>query len=286
MTTLFTVDGRTIEACLLGNGHTTVLFFHGFGSSAKAIPVKQDLFTQNDVQLLCFNRPGIGNSTLANHYTVHTIAANANALLEQQNISQCVVAGWSSGGLFAQAFAQAHPEKVSALHLLSSAIPFAMKEARNVVPGRWKTIQWMNRWFPFAAKELFRRISKEIQANPAHLMERSIPYMVAVDQEVARDSRYASLLQAATLEGFANRGRGVLHEAKAITKAVIDYHKITCPVHIWTGEQDTIWPPATAGYLLKQLPQSHLHIFRNSGHLLCLKEWEKIVAAFAAAPVC
>lgn len=281
----FTVNGRPVAARILGNGRTTVLFFHGFGSSAKAIPFDKDLLAQKDLQLLCLNRPGVGRSALQKNITFDSVAADANGILEQLTIHQCVVAGWSAGGLFAQAFAQNYPQKVFSLHLLSSAIPFGNKDARSALPRRWKRIALLNRYVPLAAKLVFRSVSKKAQKAPAQLMAESIKEMVAADKAVAGDERFSSLLQQAALEGFANNGSGVYQEAKALCKATVAYNRISCPVHIWTGEQDNIWPLATARYLHERLPQAELHIFRNSGHLLYLKEWEKITGAFAFQPV-
>lgn len=281
MTKRFVVDGRNIEAKLLGNGRTTVLFFHGFGSSAEAIPFDEALLAQHNLQLLCFNRPGMGGSDLRKRYIVEDTAADAQALLKESTIQQCVVAGWSAGGLFAQAFAQMYPENVLSLHLISSAIPVALNDAAKTLPRRWKSLVFLNRYFPLLAKMLFRNVSKKAQKNPGKLMQQSMDDMTPADKEVAGDKRFYPLLQQAAVEGFANKGQGVLLEAKALGKAKIAYSKITCPVHIWTGEQDAIWPLSTARFLHNQLPQAELHIFRNAGHLLYLKEWKKLVAAFA-----
>ena len=281
MTNTFTVGGRTIEVKMPGSGRTTVLFFHGFGSSAEAIPFDESLLVAHDLQLLCPNRPGVGRSAVQKKVTVESAAADAKEVLTQLNIQQCVVAGWSAGGLFAQAFAQAYPENVLSLHLISSALPFANKDARKALPGRWKTLAFLNRYFPFAAKVMFRSVSKKAQREPEQLMQQSLNNMVDADKTVAVDGRFSSLLQQAAAEGFANNGEGVFQEAKALNRARVDYVKITCPVHIWTGEQDNIWPLSTATYLHERLPQSALHIFRNSGHLLYLKEWERLVTAFA-----
>ena len=277
----FIVDDRRVDAKVLGNGRTTVLFFHGFGSSAEALPFDKSLLAKHDLQLLCLNRPGISRSTLQKNFTIDSIAADAKEILAQLNIRQCVVAGWSAGGLFAQAFAQNYPQHVLSLHLLSSAIPFGNKDARKVLPGRWKSIALLNRFFPLAAKLVFRSVSKKAQRAPEQLKAESIKEMVAADKAVAGDERFSFLLQQAALEGFANNGSGVYQEAKALCKATIDYNRISCPVHIWSGEQDNIWPLAIARYLHDCLPQSELHIFRNSGHLLYLKEWERIISAFA-----
>jgi pimeloyl-ACP methyl ester carboxylesterase len=105
--------------------------------------------------------------------------------------------------------------------------------------------------------------------------------MAPPDRVVAVGNRFYPLLQKAALEGFANNGEGVLAEAKAVSNACINYSRIRCPVHIWTGGQDNIWPVSTAEYLHRQLPQSQLHILRKGGHLHYLKEWERLVAAFA-----
>ena len=277
----FTINGRCVEAALLGRGHTTVLFFHGFGSSAAALPADERLLTANDLQILCVNRPGVGGSALLKHYTVDTVTADAKAVLEQLHIGQCVVAGWSAGGLFAQAFAQTYPGTVLSLHLISSALPFAKKDVGNALPGRWKSVRFINRYFPFLAKTGFRSVSTKAQKFPDGLMQQSLKEMVAADREVASDKRYYTLLLQAAVEGFAHEGKAVFAEANALSAAMIDYSRITGPVHIWTGKQDNIWPVATAQYLQDRLPQSQLHLFRHSGHLLYLREWEKIVTAFA-----
>ena len=165
--------------------------------------------------------------------------------------------------------------------VISSAIPFANKDTCKILPCRWKTIFFLNRYFPFAARAVFKSNSTKACKYPDGLLQQSITEMVAADKEVAQSKKYYPLLKQATVEGFAHEGKAVFAEAGALAQATIDYRRITCHTHIWTGGQDKVWPLKTAFYLHKQLADADLHICRFSGHLLYLKEWEKIVATFA-----
>jgi pimeloyl-ACP methyl ester carboxylesterase len=260
-----------------------VVFLHGFISSAAVVPGDEDVLREHNVQIICINRPGVGQSSLRKDFLVEDVAKDIYSVLQQMDIASCEVVGWSAGGVFAQCFAAMYPQQTRSLHLICSSVPFAQEDADKALNGRWNAIRLLDQWVPFVAKPMFRKTSKQLQENPDEIMQKVIKGLTDSDKWVASQQPAYTLLKEAACDGLANEGMGAYEEAKALGKAKMDFTKITCPVHIWAGDDDSILPLKTAEYLHQHIRGSQLYVLHHAGHFLHLKEWKQLVAAFAQA---
>lgn len=280
---LLTIEDRTIEVKLYGNGSRKVVFLHGFGSSAAAVPDDEDILRQHDVQLICPNRPGVGRSSVQKAFTVESVAHDLHMVLQHLQIDDCVIVGWSAGGVYAQCFAARYPQQTRALHLIGSSVPFAQDDADTALNARWTVVRLLDRWVPFITKPLFRKTSRKLHQAPDKVMSRLTKGLTESDKAVAMNEPGYTLLRNAACDGLAHDGMGAYEEARALGKANIDYSKLACPTHIWAGDDDSILPLKTSHYLCGHIPGSQLHIIHNAGYFLHIKEWRRLVAAFAQA---
>jgi pimeloyl-ACP methyl ester carboxylesterase len=132
-----------------GHGSKILLLFHGFGQDHKAfIPLAENLgdhFTTYTFDLYFH-----GQSTWENPDTPLTKQQWKKIMqqfLEEKGINTFALGGFSLGGKFALATAEAFPEKVSSLILIA--------------PDGIKTNFWYSlATYPFLLRKLFRRIIK------------------------------------------------------------------------------------------------------------------------------
>jgi pimeloyl-ACP methyl ester carboxylesterase len=112
----------TYEVCGQGN---PIVLIHGWLCSA-AFWEEFKVVTGWGYQLILPNLRGHGDSPTAKDVAIKTMAEDINLLLEHLNISKAIIIGHSMGGLTAQAFYHAHPDKVIALGLWNTGgkIPF------------------------------------------------------------------------------------------------------------------------------------------------------------------
>ncbi len=273
-------DERTLSYREYGDtNENTVLFFHGFGSSAGAIHPDPNILDANNIRFFAVNRPGYGASDLAANYSPEDFADTVNEFLMAKNIDKASIIGWSAGGLYSQIFAEKYPEKVSSLNLVSSAIPLNSKETRNILPSNWKMINSMNRYFPFLTKYFFKSLSKKLTKDLDAAIQESIKQMVEEDKKVANDPTMKPVIIRGAVESYHNRGLGVYADAPALCKNISTkaQHLLDTKVNIWQGSEDNVWTPATSEYLRQRYPASTYSFIEKEGHLLYLSHWNEIL---------
>lgn len=270
---------RRIETKIYGRGSRHILFYHGLGSSASAIPNNEEVLERNDCSLICFNRPGSSQLNNVKAYTAQDIAADSIRVLNQLGIGQCIVAGWSAGGIYAMEFARLYPKRTIALHLISSALPFKNEKTRSVLPKQWKKASFYNNYLPLLTKIMMQRMHSGIQKDVDKVLQQLIEEMSIADRKIATE--FIELIRNSTIEGYANKGNGVYCDVMSVSKASTDLTSIKAPVTIWQGAEDTIWTIDTARYLHHEIKGSKLFIIENAGHLFYLSHWEELVEAMS-----
>ncbi|MFT3947629.1 MAG: alpha/beta hydrolase [Agriterribacter sp.] len=116
-----------------------VVLIHGFGEDGN-IWKYQEAFLQNNFTLIIPDIPGSGKSdimdqgNIADASLIEVYAAIIKAIIDAENIENCVVIGHSMGGYIALAFAEKYPERLNSLGLFHStayADTEEKKEARR-----------------------------------------------------------------------------------------------------------------------------------------------------------
>ena len=113
-------DGHSLYVETVGNAHgTPMLFLHG-GPGSGCQPSHRELFDPNRCRAVLFDQRGAGRSTPAGerraNSTAHQIA-DIELIRQTLGIDRWVVIGGSWGATLALAYAEMHPERVSALIL-------------------------------------------------------------------------------------------------------------------------------------------------------------------------
>ncbi|NNG17004.1 MAG: alpha/beta fold hydrolase [Gemmatimonadales bacterium] len=121
---LISVDGRAVQACVSGDGPTTVVLAAGAGQASgtwsRVVPE-----LAGGARVITFDRPGFGGSEAGvSPRTPTRIARELRSVLEALGVEDPVVlVGHSMGGVHVLRYATLFPEDVAAIAILDSPPP-------------------------------------------------------------------------------------------------------------------------------------------------------------------
>jgi pimeloyl-ACP methyl ester carboxylesterase len=274
-------NNRKVSYKIFGNeNENTVVYFHGFGSSASTFPPDIDIFNKYHIRFIAINRSGYGESELSRKYSLEDVADDTDELLTSLGVKNVAVLGYSAGGLYSQVFADKYPNKVSSLNLVSSAIPLTRKTSKYL-PINWKIIRILNSYIPVLSKMFFQRFSKKLNKNLQATLQESIDQMVDADRKIALDPIMGEIITKGAIEAYHNQGIAVYYDAVALCGIYPEFAPYSTKVNIWQGGKDKVWTPATSQYLRSKYVNCTYTTFKEEGHLLYLSKWEEIIKAIS-----
>ena len=282
-------DGRRLGLTRYGNpAHPAVLFHHGFGSSSFDIPPCAALLDRLGMQILAPDRPGVGPSDLDSRMSFRSVAADAVFALDALGITGPVgVLGWSVGGLHALALAALYPQRVAALHLLSTTLPLSPPFQKHL-SRPWKLIRGILCRLPGVVRAVFAGLSRRWARDPDGTIDLFIRGMWRAEQVITGHPPVRALLRDAAARAFTHQGLGLYYESLAWCRP-LDFRlaDVRCPTLVWHGEADGVWGPDNIPYFTGCIPGAKLRLLPHAGHILYLPHWDDILTELredAAAP--
>jgi proline iminopeptidase len=274
-------DGHSLYWEMCGNPEgTPAAFLHG-GPGAGCSPDHRRLFDPERYNVLLFDQRGCGRSTphasLEANTTWHLVD-DIERLRQLAGADKWLVFGGSWGSTLALAYAEAHPERVSALILRgiftmrqSEVDWFYQKGASEIFPDRWEgflaPIPEEERGDLVAAYH--RRLTGEdpavrLQAAKAWSgWEGATITLLPDDSTLAVHTGDRFAVAIARIENHYMVHRGWMEEGQLIRDAA----KIRgIPGVIVQGRYDACTPPVTAWDLHRAWPEAELHIIPDAGH--------------------
>jgi len=239
-------DGARIHYEVHGAGEP-VLLIMGLGSNAygwaRTIP-----WLAERHQAIVFDNRGVGRSDVpAGAYTIAQMAADAAAVLDACGHATAHVVGASLGGMIAQRFALAYPEKLRSLMLICTT-PGSAHAAR-------------------ASDEVGRALV-EGGADPSTVYRRNAWFMYGEDTRVSHPERIE--------EDLVERGRIPTQPAgyfgqlqAAMAHDVWDgLPAITAPTLVIHGDADILVPTENGRLIASRIPGAELVLIPGAGHML------------------
>jgi len=175
--------------------------------------------------------------------TLRDYAERVKEALDELHIERAAIVGLSLGGMIAQAFALAYPDRLNALVL-------AHTSARTELPVRE---MWNRRL------EQFEQHGLEAQAAPT--LERWF-------------TRAFALASPMTLEWLARQIRSTSPSGYSAAVAAIQaldheerLREIAVPTLVVAGEDDSAVPPAAAAGIAERVPGARLLVLKDAAHL-------------------
>jgi poly(3-hydroxyalkanoate) depolymerase len=224
-----------------------ILLFNGIGGNFELL----DPFVAalGDVEVISFDLPGIGGSTLPPYpYRMRHVARLAVHVLRRMGHERADVIGISWGGALAQQFAHTAPSRCRRLVLCAT------------MAG--SPIAW-----PAAPSVFWKMLSPRRYLQPGYMVEHAGQLYggrFRWDKELARD--YASRIRKPSRAGY-------LLQLNAITgwTSALWVWRLRQPTLVVAGADDPICPPINGHILAKLIPNSRLEVL-DEGHLFVVSQ--------------
>ena len=239
-------DAITCAHTIQGNGPALFLI-HGIGAArntwTKALPILTKQFT-----VITYDLRGHGESPMPDgEFGLTELVADLEALRAQLGVEQAHFAGHSLGGMIGPAYAQAYPERVLSLGLLSTAAFRTEDDSTKV----WAVVRAMeDRGIPNVLPTLSDRWFTDnfITTHP-EVVEQRLQQVIGTDADV-----------------FLN-----VFRIYAGTEMAPWLHEVQAPSLVLTGENDGGCNPRLNAEIDKALPHSELVILPGYKHSLLLE---------------
>ncbi len=287
-------DGRALAYREWGDPvGAPVVFAHGTPGSRVWCPdPHQDATQASGVRLITVDRPGIGGSDVRLGLTVGGWASDVAELADGLGLERFGVIGLSAGGPWAAACAALIPERLTGVGIASSR---ALAECNlRERPQALEEFSEEDR----RAFELLRELGPEDAAKSLAvddeewargLFEHPEKFLDGFEPPEGDRWFFEDPVQVELFfEGFRETGRqGALGSACEWVALMQPWSfllaDISIPVHLWHGEQDSRVQLATQEFAAETIPDAHLTIWPDAGHLGMAKHWREVLEAVTAA---
>jgi len=264
-------DGRELAYEEYGDpaGNPVLSFHGGLSSRLDAAPAHQAALDLG-VRLLSPDRPGIGLSTFQPGRRLLDWPADVAAMTDALGIDRFAVMGWSCGGPYAAVCGARMSDRVTAVGLLSSAVPLDLVGTTKGLARDDRLLLFLVRWAPRLAAALLRvTIGQATERRLYREIRRSFP---AVDRAALEERGSIGDAVAFVKESMRQGAQGCLQDYRVFGSPWgFDLSEVTVPVQIWEGEEDNTGPPEYRELLLRHLPRAQLSLVPGEGHLSLLQ---------------
>lgn len=238
----------------LGEG-TPVLWIHGF-------PLASGMYEQQlairGVRHVMPDLPGFGQSRpQGDEVSIDDYARMCVETLDQRGIDRAVVAGFSMGGYIALALSRLAPARMRSLILIDTRETADTEEARK---GRYESIE---------------KVKKQ---GVRPIVESMLPKMLTPGAPAEMRERVREIMSSSSPEGVI----AALRAMATREDSTAQLRKITVPVMVIVGEQDTITPPADAQRMTAAIQGAKLVRIDGAAHLSAYEKAADVNRAVAS----
>ncbi|MCA9904882.1 MAG: alpha/beta hydrolase [Anaerolineae bacterium] len=272
-------DGRTLSYAEYGDpAGVPVILFHGLGSSKYFHPLDEQALMAQNVHFIVPNRPGVGASDRKAKHIVEEYAEDMAALDKTLHLGRFIALGWSVGAAYALACAYALPTHVSTVGIVGGMAPLSGPDAPHHLPGPWNRIALMTHYAPWMLRWSFRQQSQQMTADADAALKKSITEMSTPDRALMAQPEVFQMMRAATVEGYAHQGAGVIDDVLALAQPWgFALNEVQQRVMLWYGSEDKTWPASVGQHLADRLLDANLTVIDGAGQLLILSHWQSIM---------
>ncbi|MGI9502492.1 MAG: alpha/beta fold hydrolase [Geminicoccaceae bacterium] len=238
---------------IAGDEGVPVIFLHGIGGDAESWRLQLDRFAGN-YRAIAWDMPGYGDSAPLVDMTFPALVEAVSVLLDRLSVTSAHLVGHSLGGMIAQAFALAHPERLRSLTLTATSAAFG-KRAGGKLDTAWREKFIAQRLGPL-----------DRGASMAELAPKLVKGLVGDDPD-PKGLEQAILSMAAVPEaGY-----------RAAIRCLADFDQqsaladIQTPTLLIAGEKDPVAPPKVMQRMADAMPNARFETIEGSGHLVHLE---------------
>jgi len=241
---------------IAGDEGLPVIFLHGIGGDAESWRLQLDGFS-SQYRAIAWDMPGYGDSAPIAEMTFPALVEAVSVLLDRLSVTRAHLVGHSLGGMIAQAFALAHPERLRSLTLAATSAAFGKR-----VDGE-PDLAWRDRFIEQRLGALDRG------ASMAELAPKLVRGLIG-DEPDPKGLEQAILSMAAVPEtGY----RAAVHCLTGFDQEAV-LSDIRTPTLLIAGEKDPVAPPRVMQHMAEAMPDARLETLKGSGHLVHLERPE------------
>jgi pimeloyl-ACP methyl ester carboxylesterase len=266
-----------------GVGERVVVLCHSAPGAGIFDPDPAETRARN-VRLLSIDRPGYGGSSPVAPGTWSTVASAADDLasvLDSLCVEQAGVVGWSAGGRVALALAARRPDLVDRLVVIATPAPDdevpwmdqeqrgALERLRALAPDQAHT-------------ELSDRLGSVVPEDPQSpealwLLGAGLADASALEPGVRR--RLGEMLEAAFVQG----ARGLAADIAGYCLQPWGFRPdaVQAKTLLLYGSRDPLSGPQHGRWWQSRLPDAHLEVAPEAGHLLVIPMWSRVLSHVA-----
>ncbi len=264
---------------VIGTGARKILFYHGFPCSSSQVALFTSALKNNDVQILCFDRPGYNKTTWSTQdmlaQTVK-ISDEITSALQWTNFEVATVSGGTPYGI---TFASQFPNEVSCVRVICG-LGFLQNP---LVKIHFKKTQLFSlnylRLVPGALLKQILNRPKSIKLSRNPVFEFFYPTS-ASDRAVISGRTLGDALNFTLMEAVAQNAAGPIADSEVFLS---DWGKniasFKVPIHFWHGDEDLVIPYKVSEIMASLIPGAGFTLVPKEGHVsLPMKHAGEILA--------
>jgi pimeloyl-ACP methyl ester carboxylesterase len=275
---LHLADGRALGYAEWGDpGGRAVLELHG-NPGGRLLLWDEDLLTAAGTRWITVDRPGIGLSDPRPARRVTDWADDVAELTDALGLGRFAVVGFSVGGAYAAGCAHRLGERVSAVALVSSIVPFDRPGSFEALgrSGYWR----LSRRAPGLAALSLRLQTAIARAMPSIAARAFARGLSDADAELVRRRPEVVTRGIEQASDAMQRGaRGLIEDLRIVMGPWgFGLDEIEVPTAVWQGDDDGSIPASWGERLATEIPGARLRARPGEGHLLIADRLGDIVA--------
>jgi pimeloyl-ACP methyl ester carboxylesterase len=263
-------DGRVLAYEEYGDpsGFPVLSFHGGLSSRLDAAPAHEAAVTSG-IRLISPDRPGMGLSTYQSGRRLTDWPADVADLTRALGIGRFAVMGWSAGGPYAAVCAATMADRVTAVALLSSAVPLDLYGTTRGLGIEDRVLLQLSRRTPWLASTLMK--VSIVNASNARLFRAVMRSFPPADRSVLTEWGPPDHALAFVREAMRQGTEGCVLDYKIFGDPWgFSLEEILVPVQIWEGSDDQTGPPEYREFLRRRIPHATVTVVPGEGHLSLL----------------
>jgi len=253
-------------------GGFPVFYAHGNPGSRLELLYLADKASQYGLRLIVMDRPGLGASDYVEDYDLLDFARDTERLADELGVEDFGLIGWSSGGPPVLATAYHLPERVRFAISVSSYTNFGeFAQARELMDDYGLRGPEMSREHPTLFNKMVGLVRWADLELPNFYLKMAEVEMPEADRQVLRDKNVAELFIRNQQEALEQGREGTIRDLEVQWAPwPFSMSDIDVPVYVFQGKADTFVPWEFSSHLARTIPDAHLTLYPDRGHLMPL----------------
>ena len=275
-------DGRRIGYTLYGDAYGyPVLNCHGGLLSGHDVGPADEDARALGLCLISPDRPGVGRTDrLPGHSLLRWVDADVVPLLENLDVEELRVMGWSEGGQYALAVAFALDLRVARCAVVAGCLPLDDSATLKELNRLDRSLIGLSKHAPVVTRAYFAATRALSRHAPKVLLRETVKSLPA-DEATAVTDR-GPWLPALLGEGATNSRGGVDEYLSMSAPWGFAPEDITVPVHIFQGDADRLVPGAWGRELARRIPGAGITRYPDGGHFIALTRRREVLEYLAS----